>query len=78
MNNNFNGNLPKDAKELLKSKGIDPKTINSGDAKKILSSLNANDAKKLNQVLNNKEELEKVLNSDAAKQIMQKLFGGTK
>ena len=33
MNNNFNGNIPKDTEEILKNNGIDPKTVSSGDAK---------------------------------------------
>lgn len=76
LNNNFNGNLPKDAEALLKKSGIDPKTVSSNDAKKILSSLKKEDAQKLNQILNNKDELNRILNSDAAKQIMQRFFGG--
>ena len=44
MNNNFNGNIPKDTEEILKNNGIDPKTVSSGDAKKILSSLKKEDA----------------------------------
>lgn len=74
MNKNFN-NIPQDAADLLRSKGIDPNTT-KGDAQKILSSLNKQDAEKINNLLNNKEELNKLLNSDAAKQIMQKFFGG--
>ncbi len=76
LNNNFNGNIPKDTEEILKNNGIDPKTVSSGDAKKILSSLKKEDAQKLNQILNNKEELNRILNSDAAKQIMKRFFSG--
>jgi arsenate reductase-like glutaredoxin family protein len=76
LNNNFNGDLSKDAETVLKNNGIDPKTISGSDAKKILSSLKKEDAQKLNQILNNKEELNRILNSDAAKQIMKKFFSG--
>lgn len=74
MNKNFN-NIPQDAVDLLRSKGIDPNSA-KGDAQKMLSSLNKQDAEKINRLLNNKQELSNLLNSDAAKQIMQKFFGG--
>ncbi len=77
MNNSFsNGALPPDAEKILKQNNIDPKNVSSNDAKKILSGLNKSDAEKINHLLNNKDELNRLLNSEQAKQIMQKLFGG--
>lgn len=76
MTKGFSGNnIPEDAKKILKQKGIDPNTVSSGDAKKILSGLNDEDAQKINRLLNDKDELNRLLNSDQAKQIMKQLFG---
>ena len=67
--------LSKDAERLLRANGVDPATLRSNDAKQLLKGLNQQDAAGINRLLNNKAELERVLNSDAAKQIMQQLFG---
>lgn len=67
--------LSKDAERLLRANGVDPATLRSNDAKQLLKGLNQQDAAEINRLLNNKAELERVLNSDAAKQIMQQLFG---
>ena len=67
--------LSKDAERLLRANGVDPATLRSNDATQLLKGLNQQDAAEINRLLNNKAELERVLNSDAAKQIMQQLFG---
>ena len=75
MNNNFNGSLPPDAKNLLKSKGIDPNALKKEDADKLLGSLSKSDAEKINKLLNDQKALESFLNSKQAKDIMNSLFG---
>jgi hypothetical protein len=71
MNNNF----PKDANDILKQKGIDPESLKNIDKNSLLKSLSAEDTKKINSILNDKEALNEILNSDKAKAIMSKLFG---
>lgn len=68
-------NFPKDAEQLLRSRGIDPNNLKDGEAKKLLQNLNHQDAEKIRQLLSNKEELNRLLQSDAAKQIMHQFFG---
>lgn len=46
-----------------------------GDTSGILSSLNEEDRKKLNEALSDKEKMRKVLSSDAAKKLLNNLFG---
>lgn len=76
MNNDFSrDNLTKDAQEFLKQNNIDPKKMNSNAAQKLLSGLNKSDSEKINKILNDKTELEKLLSSEKAKQIMKHLFG---
>lgn len=65
----------RDAERLLRANGVDPAKIQNEEAKKLLNSLDRRQAEQISQLLNNKEELNRLLNSDAAKQIMQKLFG---
>lgn len=71
MNNNF----PKDASDILKQKGIDPQNLKNIDKNSLLKNLSAEDTKKINSILNDKEALNEILNSDKAKAIMSKLFG---
>ena len=71
MNNNF----PKDASDILKQKGIDPENLKNIDKNSLLKNLSAEDTKKINGILNDKEALNEILNSDKAKAIMSKLFG---
>ncbi len=68
-------NFPKDAEQLLRSRGIDPNNLQSSQANKLLQNLNQQDAEKIRQLLSNKEDLNRLLQSDAAKQIMRQLFG---
>ena len=53
------------------------KARQSGDASSLVNSLSTEDKQKLNDILNNKEQLEKVLKSPQAKMLL-KLFGGGK
>lgn len=75
MNNNQNKNIPENAKNILKQNGIDPETVKNGDKNAILKSLKPEDAAKITEILNDKEALTQLLNSDKAKAIMSKLFG---
>lgn len=63
-----------------KIKNIDKNTIEAakrGDTDAVLQSLNESDRKKIEETLSNKEKLKKILNSDAAKNLM-KILGGNK
>ncbi len=71
MNNNFSN----DVSGILKQKGIDPKTLKNMDKNALLKNLSAEDTKKINSILNDKQALNELLNSDKAKAIMSKLFG---
>lgn len=73
--NNQNKNLSDNAKNFLKQKGIDPEHIKNADKSSLLKNLSAKDAEKINNLLNDKEALDRLLNSDKAKAIMAKLFG---
>lgn len=74
-NNNQNKKISEDAKNLLKEKGINPEQIKNTDKNALLKSLNPEDAAKIQGILNDKEALDRLLNSDKAKAIMAKLFG---
>ena len=74
-NNNQNKNLSDDAKKILKQNGIDPEHITNNDKNSLLKNLSAEDTKKINSLLNDKEALDRLLNSDKAKAIMNRLFG---
>lgn len=79
MSNSFDPKkISPEAMNMLKSKGIDPGTLKSTDASKLLSSLNKSEADKINALLNDKEALEKMLSSDRAKAVINQLFGGAK
>ena len=75
MNNNFNGSLPPDMKNLLNSKGIDLKSLKKEDADKLLGSLSKSDAEKINKLLSDRKALDNFLNSKQAEDIMKALFG---
>lgn len=63
-----------------KIKNIDKKTLEAakrGDTDAVLQSLNESDRKKIEETLSDKEKLKKILNSDAAKNLM-KILGGNK
>ena len=75
MNNNQNKNISESAKKILREKGIDPEIIKNADANALLKKLKAEDAEKINRLLNDKEALDRLLNSDKARAIMEKLFG---
>jgi hypothetical protein len=45
------------------------------DKNALLKNLSAEDTKKINSILNDKQALNELLNSDKAKAIMSKLFG---
>lgn len=79
MSNDFkNGKISPEAEEILKNKGINPEILKSQNSAQVLSSLNKNDAEKINNILNDKEALEKILSSDRAKAIIKNFFGGAK
>ena len=67
MNNNFN-NLNKSTLEAARR----------GDKSAVLQSLSAEDRQKLEQVLADKNQLNQILNSDAAKQLIKFLNGDKK
>ncbi len=71
MNNNFS----KDASDILRQKGIDPQNLKNIDKNSLLKNLSAEDTKKINSILNDKQALNDLLNSEKAKAIMSKLFG---
>ena len=75
MNNNQNKNISESAKKILREKGIDPESIKNADANALLKKLKAEDAEKINRLLNDIEALDRLLNSDKARAIMEKLFG---
>lgn len=57
---------------------IDKNTIDAarrGDTNAVMSALNENDRKKVEEVLADKEKLNQILNSDAAKKLMNFLGG---
>lgn len=57
---------------------IDKKTLDAarrGDKNAVLQNMNDDDRKQLEEALADKEKLQKILSSDAAKQIM-KILGG--
>lgn len=63
-----------------KINNIDKNTIEAakrGDTDAVLQSLNESDRKKIEETLSDKEKLKKILNSDAAKNLM-KILGGNK
>ena len=63
-----------------KIKNIGKNTIEAakrGDTDAVLQSLNKSDRKKIEETLSDKEKLKKILNSDAAKNLM-KILGGNK
>ena len=53
------------------------KAKKSGDVSSLVNNLSSDDKQKLNNILNDKEQLEKVLKSPQA-QMLLKLFGGGK
>ena len=73
--NNQNNNISEDAKNFLKEKGINPEHIKNADKNALLKNISPEDAAKINNLLNDKEALDRLLNSDKAKAIMNKLFG---
>ena len=66
MLNTSGGKIDRDALE---------KATKSGDASALMGSLSQNDKEKLNQILSDKEELAKILNSPQA-QMLLKMFKG--
>ena len=72
MNNN---NFSEDAKKILKQKEINPNQMGNIDKNALLKNLSAEDSEKINRILNDKQALDALLNSDKAKAIMSKLFG---
>lgn len=61
-----------------KINNIDKNTIEAakrGDTDAVLQSLNKSDRKKIEETLSDKEKLKKILNSDAAKNLMKILDG---
>ena len=73
--NNQNKNISEDTINMVKQKGINPEQIKNTDKNALLKSLSPEDAAKINYLLNDKEALDRLLNSDKAKAIMAKLFG---
>lgn len=73
-----NFNKQKMAEALLKNGNFDRETIDaamSGNQEKILEKLGQEDRKKIEALLNDKAALQKLISSDAAKQIISKLSG---
>lgn len=66
--------------EVSKQAGVNSDTIkngiNSGSIDKVLSGLKPSDAKKLQEVLNNKAALNKLMQTEQAQQLIKKLFEG--
>lgn len=57
---------------------LDKKTLQSaakGEISGLMASLNEEDKKKLNDALSDKEKARQLLSSDAARQLLQNLFG---
>lgn len=76
MNEKFNGKpIPDEAKNFLKQNGIDAGDLKNANADKLLKNLKVEDAKKINDLISDKEALERLLKSDKAKEIMNKFFG---
>lgn len=73
--NNQNKNISENAKNFLKQNGIDAEQVKNADKNSLLKNLSPEDAAKINNLLNDKEALNQLLNSDKAKAIMAKLFG---
>lgn len=65
--------------QASKSLNTDAETVEqaakSGDYSQILKNMNPNDAKKIQSILNDKSATEKILASDQAKEIINKIFG---
>lgn len=57
----------------LNKKSVENAT--QGDMSGLMSSLSDEDKKKLNEALNDKEKAKQLLSSDAAKQLLNSLFG---
>ena len=73
-----NFNKQKMADALLKSGNFDRQTIDAalkGDKSKILEKLGEDDRKKIEGILSYKEALNKLMTSDAMRQIISKLSG---
>ena len=68
-------NIPKSVQNAMKNSGVDPNRFSEKDAQKLINSLSKEDTQKLNSVLQNKQALQQVLNSNQAKSIMNALFG---
>lgn len=66
MNNNFD----KISKETIDA-------ARKGDTEAVMSSLNEAERKKIQEVINDKDKLKKILSSDAAQKLM-KILGGKK
>ena len=78
----MNNNKPELENILKNNRGkIDREALEkakkTGDASALINSLSADDKEKLNTILNDKEQLSKVLKSSQA-QMLLKLFGGGK
>ena len=73
--NNQNRKISQDAEIFLRQKGINPEDVKNADKSALLKNLSAEDATKINALLNDKEALNKILNSDKAKAIMSAFFG---
>lgn len=73
--NNKNGKIPEDAEKILKQKGINTEDLKNADKNALLKNLSSEDRAKINALLNDKESLNKILNSDKAKAIMNAFFG---
>ena len=68
--NQINNNFDKIIKETIDA-------ARKGDTEAVMSSLNEADRKKIQEVINDKDKLKKILSSDAAQKLM-KLLGGKK
>lgn len=68
-------NIPKPLQQALKNKNLNLKHFGKTETEKLIKSLSKEDAEKLNSILQNKQALHEVLNTEQAQSIMNALFG---
>lgn len=75
MQNEFNyENLSPQAIKTLRENGIDPNMLKQQNMGKFFSSLNKSDAEKINDLLNDKDALQRMLSSKRAQAVINQLF----
>lgn len=68
-------NIPKPLQQALKNKNLNLNHFGKTETEKLIKSLSKEDAEKLNSILQNKQALHEVLNTEQAQSIMNALFG---